>query len=152
MKAPGWLLLVAVTMDLSASIAFAARERSTGCLSVRIGSHAPGRKNNPGFSAAAVKDLRIEVVLTEKAATRPVQVKLYNPRGRLYLILDAVADASGMKAKGRSKRGERLFVALLPVAGTQITAHALYGTWRAEVYLDGGETPCTRPAEFVLSP
>jgi hypothetical protein len=104
------------------------------------------------LSAAAVKDLRIEILLTEDAATRPVQVKLYNPRGRLYQILDAVADPGVTKSNGRSKRGERLFVALLPVAGTQITLNALYGTWRAEVYLDGASTACARPAEFVLSP
>jgi hypothetical protein len=151
MKFLAWLLLVAATMDVSSSMVFAARKRSTGCISVQVGPP-QGRKKVPDLSAAAVKDLRIEIVLTEDAATRPVQVKLYNPRGRLYQILDALADSSGTKPNGRSKRGERLFVALLPVAGTQITAHALYGTWRAEVYLDGASTGCTPPTEFVLSP
>jgi hypothetical protein len=152
MKSLAWLLFVAATMDFSSSMAFAARKRSAGCLSVQVGPQPQGRKKASDFSAAAVKDLRIEILLTEDAATRPVQVKLYTPRGRLYQILDAVADSGQTMPNARSKRRERRFEALLPVAGTQITAHALYGRWRAEVYLDGASTACSRPVEFVLAP
>jgi hypothetical protein len=36
------------------------------------------------------------------------------------------------------------------MAGTPVVTNALFGEWRAEVYLDGAETPCVRPLEFVI--
>lgn len=40
----------------------------------------------------------------------------------------------------------------LPVAGTSITESGLWGDWRVEVFLDGGEEPCVAPLDFRLEP
>jgi hypothetical protein len=137
--------------------AYADRKRSDRCYTVRVrAADSPGerdrRRHKPVFSAGEAKDLTIEVTLSEDAATRPVQVKLFTPRGRLYQVLDAVAEGNRTARPTRSRRHERILVAQLPVAGTQVTAHALFGEWRAEVHLDGAETPCIRPLSFVIEP
>jgi hypothetical protein len=112
------------------------------------------RRNGSALSATEAKDLEIQISVSEDAAIRPVRIKLFTPRGKLYQVLDAVADLEAPEASGhrRSRRNERSLVARFPVAGTQITTHALFGEWRAEVYLDGFETPCSRPLEFALEP
>lgn len=152
------LLLVAAAFGVAdGPKAFADRKRSDRCYSVRVrAADSPGerdrRRQRPVLSASEAKDLTIEVSLSEDAASRPVQVKLFSPRGRLYQVLDAVADENPTARPRRSRRHERSLVARFPVAGTQITAHGLYGEWRAEVHLDGTETPCIRPLTFVIEP
>ena len=160
----GWasLLLIAAAFDVAdGPKAFADGKRSGRCYAVRVGA-ADSRprqdrsRHAPVLSAGEVKDLEIEVLLSEDDATRPVQVKLFNPRGRLYQVLDAVANESPATAREgrrpRARREVRSLVARFPVAGTQITTHGLFGEWRAEVYLDGAEAPCTRPLRFVIKP
>jgi len=83
----------------------------------------------------------------------PVHVKLFTPRGSLYQVLQAKADAESTSTAARRRgRSARALVALVPVAGTQITTYALFGEWRAEVYLDAADAPCTRTLEFVIEP
>lgn len=160
MNRGGWatLLLVAAVFGVAdGPKALADRKRSDRCYTVRVRpADSPGerdrRRESPVLSASQAKDLTIEVSLPEDAASRPVQVKLFSPRGRLYQVLDAVADGNPTARPRRSRRHERLLVARFPVAGTQITAHDLYGVWRAEVHLDGTEAPCIRPLAFVIEP
>jgi hypothetical protein len=40
----------------------------------------------------------------------------------------------------------------LPVAGTSIVTHGLYGRWTAQAYVDQTVEPCGPSAEFVLAP
>jgi hypothetical protein len=136
-----------------------AREKANRCYGVRVES-AVSRSNRRGsetaFSAGESKDLRLVVSIPEELSSLPVHVKLFTPRGRLYQVLQATADAESTsraaRSRGRSARDPRALVALVPVAGTQITTYALFGEWRAEVYLDDAEAPCTRPLEFVIEP
>jgi len=160
----GWapLLLIASALDVAgAPKAFAGGTPPGRCYAVNVDAadsptRLDGRRRAPALSARAAKDLEIEVLLSESGATRPVQVKLFTPRGRLYQVLDAVAGESPASARRgrrpRARRQERPLVARFPVAGTQITTHALFGEWRAEVYLDGAEAPCIRPLKFVINP
>jgi len=157
-----WLLLVAAALGVAyGRDSFADGKRSARCHEVRVraADSAPRldrRRHGPVFSAREAKDLELEVLLSEDDASGPVKVKLFSPRGRLYQILDATADeAPAAERDGRRprwRRQVRSLVARFPVAGTQVTAHALFGEWRAEVYLDGAETPCIRPVKFVLEP
>jgi hypothetical protein len=148
------LLLAILAMGASA---FA--ERGSGrCYAVRVHpAEAEGRNGNNGrsgrsISATAAKDLVIEVSVPDAAASSPVQVKLFTPRGRLYQVIEAHAGESEMlDGGGRGRRGRgRTLEALFPMAGTPVVTNALFGEWRAEVYLDGAETPCLRPLEFVI--
>jgi hypothetical protein len=149
-------VLLLATLALGAS-AFAER-RSGRCHAVRVRpGEAEGRNGNNGrsgraFSATAAKDLVIEVSIPDAAASLPVQVKLFTPRGRLFQVIDArAAESETTDARGRGRRGRgRTLSALFPVAGTPIVTNALFGEWRAEVYVDGAETPCVRPLEFVI--
>ncbi len=133
-----------------------ARKKANRCYGVRVESAASpssGRGSETVFSAGESKDLRFVVSLPEELASSPVHVKLFTPRGSLYQVLQAKADAdSTASAARRRSRFARSLVAVLPVAGTQITTFALFGEWRAEVYLDAAETLCTRPLEFVIEP
>jgi hypothetical protein len=137
----------------------AARKKANRCYGVRVES-ADSRSNRHGrrsvISASESPDLRIEVSLPEELSSLPVHVKLFTPRGRLYQVLQATADAESTsraaRSRRRSARDARALAALFPVAGTQITTFALFGEWRAEVYLDDDAAPCTRPLEFVIEP
>jgi len=137
----------------------AARKKANRCYGVRVES-ADSTINRRGrttvFSASESKDLRLVVSLPEELSSLPVHVKLFTPRGPLYQVLQATADAESTsraaRSRGRSGRGVRVLAALVPVAGTHITTFALFGEWRAEVYLEGSDAPCTRPLEFVIEP
>jgi hypothetical protein len=135
-----------------------AREKANRCYGVRVESadSSNRRSGTSVFSAGESKDLRLVVSIPEELSSLPVHVKLFTPRGRLYQVLQATADAESTsraaRSRGRSARDPRALVALVPVAGTQITTYALFGEWRAEVYLDDAEAPCTRPLEFVIEP
>jgi hypothetical protein len=147
------VLLLAAAFDLGGGLPARADARADRCYAVRVraaGSDASGGRHGRVFSAATAKDLAIEVSVPDAAASRPVQVKLFTPRGRLYQVIDAGADEEVSGDRGRRRRRGRSMVAEFPVAGTPVTTHALFGEWRAEVYLDGSETRCARPLEFVI--
>lgn len=153
------VLLMGAALQVAAD-ARADETRSGRCYGVRVrAAGSPGERNGrrhtPVLSAAEAKDLAFVVSISADAASRPVQVRLFSPRGRLYQVLDALVDENtteGVEGRRRSRRHVRSLVARLPVSGTQITTYAMFGTWRAEVYLDGADTPCTRPMEFVIEP
>ncbi len=56
--------------------------------------------------------------------------------------------ATTHREPGRARGWERVETRL-PVGGTWITEHDLFGTWRVEVYLDTGRRTTTT-ASFVL--
>lgn len=131
------------------------------CYAMRVGAvdslenHDQGNRASV-FSVRNVKDLQIEVSLSAEAASWPVRVRLFTPRGKLYQVLHAVAEPQPASEAGRnrrrSRRHMRSLVARFPVAGTQITSYALFGEWRAEAYLNDAESPCIHPLEFVIEP
>lgn len=107
------------------------------------------RRTSAVISASEARDILLEISLSERLASLPVRVKLFTPRDTLYQVLDARAHPA--PDTGRRRRA-RILAARLSVAGTQITNHGLFGEWRAEVYVDGSETPCLRPLEFSIEP
>jgi hypothetical protein len=153
------IVLVATALDVARPAEASQRKRAHRCHDARVEPADPRsdrRGRTTAVSARESGDLRIQVSLPGELSGLPVQVKLFTPRGRLYQILQATADAASTseatKGPRRSPHRGRSLAALVPLAGTQITTYALFGEWRAEFYLDGAESPCTRPLEFVIEP
>ena len=142
-----WNLLLLLA-TLGAAVAASANGRSDRCYPIRVRA-ADAENRSRVFSAAAAKDLVIEVAVPDEAASRPVRVKLFTPRGALYQVLETSAGEDGAESGRRRRRG-RTLTARFPVAGTHVTTFALFGEWRAEAYLEGAETACTRPLKFVI--
>jgi hypothetical protein len=119
------------------------------------------------FSAAALRDLLILVEYRDLAPGRHTQrLHLYAPDGALYQQFATEFEVEGAgptpragahPAHGPAHRdpggppGSEQVETRLPVGGTWITQHSLYGTWRVEVYLDQARTP-TVYRNLVLSP
>jgi hypothetical protein len=118
------------------------------------------------FSAAAVRDLLITVAyhnLTLGSHTQ--RLHLYAPDGALYQQFATAFEVEGAGATPRAGAppahglthrdpggapGSEQVATRLPVGGTWITQHSLYGTWHVEVYLDQARTPAAYRA-LVLS-
>jgi hypothetical protein len=119
------------------------------------------------FSAAALRDLLILVEYRDLAPGRHTQrLHLYGPDGALYQQFSTAFAVEGAGARPRAEAppahgtahrdhfGSPGIVPVetrLPVGGTWITQHSLYGTWRVEVYLDQARTP-TVYRNLVLTP
>lgn len=153
-----WAALVALATApqlVFAAQAVSRNERANRCYAVTVeaaDSNSSRRQRGVAFSAGEVDDLLLKVWVEEKKASAPVLVKLYTPRGVLYQVLEARADGSKGRPGRASRKRIRALSARLAVAGTHITTYALFGEWRAEAYLEGSETPCARPLEFVIEP
>ena len=113
------------------------------------GKEDPGRE----FSARRVGDL---LILVEYRSLSPgphtQRLKLFLPDGALYQQFTSefqVGSAQPARDKGHQQLGWERVTTRLPVAGTWITEHALYGDWRFEVYLDQARQPTTH-GTFVL--
>ncbi|MGH9388617.1 MAG: hypothetical protein ACRD1Z_03310 [Vicinamibacteria bacterium] len=107
------------------------------------------------FSAAEVLDIEFQIGVRAgtSLAARPLELKLFTPKGHLYQTL-AVPPASKASGAGTPKRKPRYqtLTARLPVAGTTIVNNSLYGTWKAEAYLEGERTACAKARSFVIKP
>lgn len=91
------------------------------------------------FSGGVVRDLKILVAWQNLAGSHSQRLDLFAPDGSLYQRLSAQFTGSGTVQ------------ALLPVGGSWITQHSLYGAWGVEVFLDSARSPSTNGA-FVLNP
>jgi hypothetical protein len=94
--------------------------------------------------ADAVRELRI-IVLWNVVGEHTQRLELITPDGALYRRY-ATAFVGVAHPSRRTPVEMRV-----PVGGTWIMDYSLFGTWRADVYLDDQLTPITREA-FVLSP
>jgi hypothetical protein len=119
------------------------------------------------FSARALRDLLILVEYRELAPGPHTQrLQLYAPDGALYQQFTTAIGTgergpqppAGVQAEhgkaphhpGRRPESEQV-ATRLPVGGTWITQHSLYGPWRVEVYLDDARTPAVHRT-LVLDP
>ena len=94
------------------------------------------------FSANRTLDLRFRTALSPAAADHSVRFRLYTPSGHLYQELG-----------GQPATDSKLDVeARLPVAGTDVVNHSLYGTWTVSAHVDGATRPCSRVRAFSLKP
>ena len=108
---------------------------------LHTGKQDPGRE----FSARTLRDLLILVEYRSLSAGPHTQrLKLFLPDGALYQQFTTEFETPPEDgARGQSRRGAgwQPVETRLPVGGTWITEHALYGPWRLEVYLDAASHP-----------
>ncbi len=98
---------------------------------------------SPGaaFSGQALRDLLVDVTWNLPGGSHVQRLELYSPDGALYQRLSAPLDNPGTATTLETR---------LPVGGTWITEHSLFGAWRVLVFLDDGATPVAT-AGFGLS-
>ena len=89
------------------------------------------------FSTTSLRDLLISMTYSNVSGTHQQRLELYAPDGSLYQKLSGAVASSTQ--------------ALIPVGGTWITEHSLFGDWRVDVYVDRETTPITSQA-FTLLP
>ena len=110
------------------------------------------------FSAVRTLDLQFRVRVRRRVAPDArLELRLYTPKGHLYQTLKAAPPAtddgsSPRDVYARLRRILRPRTATLPVAGTAIVNHSLYGRWTVEPHLDGNATPCGRARAFRIQP
>jgi hypothetical protein len=105
-----------------------------------IGVSRDGREHRGDrFRGRAVAAVRIIVDWKRLGMPGTQRLDLFTPRGDLYRSFT-------MTATGNAPVETRL-----PVAGTWITQHSMFGAWCAEVSLVGDDGPAARHG-FVLAP
>lgn len=126
-------------------------------------------------SAATTLDANVLVQFTPGHAKQLadedhwVEVRFFGPQDFLYesrklpLTSDPQQTSSAKQFHGyarpvarklvaASKPGKDLEVGVpLPVAATSIVSNAMYGTWRAEAYLDDDTEPCAAAVTFTIA-
>jgi hypothetical protein len=105
------------------------------------------------FSGRTLRDLLLVVEYRALAAGAHTQrLKLFAPDGALYQQFTTEFAVNGEPARGQGQRAQAWLPVetRLPVGGTWITEHGLYGTWRLEVYLDSASQP-TESHRFTLT-
>ncbi len=88
------------------------------------------------FSATSLRDLLIAMTYSDVSGSRQ-RLELYAPDGSLYQKFTGALAPSTQT--------------LVPVGGTWITDHSLYGIWRIDVYVDRDTTPIATTT-FTLTP
>jgi hypothetical protein len=89
------------------------------------------------FSTTSLRDLLISMTYSNVSGSHRQRLELYAPDGSLYQKISGAVAASTQ--------------ALIPVGGTWITEHSLFGDWRVDVYVDRETTPIASHA-FTLLP
>jgi hypothetical protein len=112
----------------------------------RSGQTMPGDE----FSVSQTRDLKIRVwwALNGQHAQR---LELLSPDGSLYQRLQTSFDADTAKVELRGNQSYMSVETIVPVAGTWITDHSLFGAWAVNVYLDDDETT-SRAGSFTINP
>jgi hypothetical protein len=98
---------------------------------------------DPGaaFSGQTLRDLLVDVTWNLPGGSHVQRLELFSPDGALYQRFSVPLDNPGTATTLETR---------LPVGGTWITEHSLFGTWRVLVYLDNNATPVAT-AGFGLS-
>jgi hypothetical protein len=112
----------------------------------------------PFFSAARTLDLRLGAAVRSPApGDARVELRLYTPKGHLYQTLRVTAVTTTRTSRdagggAREARSAWPLEATLPVAGTAVVNHSLYGRWTVEPYLEGHSDPCGPSLQFWIDP
>ncbi len=122
------------------------------------------------FSADRVLDLLFDVYFDgQLSGDHVLHLRLTTPRGHHYQTKSApIASDTGLQGAQRRLAGHPFAVDLqilqpvsatvssaslrLPVAGTSIVTHRLYGRWTVEAFVDQQDEACGPLGEFVLVP
>jgi hypothetical protein len=99
--------------------------------------HNGSSRQDDQFSTTSLRDLLISVTCSSASGSHRQRLELYAPDGSLYQRLAGAVAPSTQ--------------ALIPVGGTWITEHSLFGDWRVDVYVDRETTPIASHA-FTLLP
>jgi hypothetical protein len=91
----------------------------------------------PRFDAERTRELQFVLTWPTFPDQETARIELYNPDGHVYQELPS---AIGPDGSGRAR---------ISVSGTWITERRLYGSWCAEVYLEGIAAPVAKTI-FVL--
>jgi hypothetical protein len=167
-----WILL-ATTVCLGIGIPARAKENtrhvdSFGCqvLVTSIPDNPKGRR--PIFSASVIDDLGFEIVLrVRREPVNALKMRVFMPTEQLYQEFDVPVSMPSSRERERRMRGypfpmkvrrarhwrPQYFIVdgpSLPVAGTYITDHSLWGMWRVEVWPEGSDKSCQ--ARFKITP
>ena len=167
------LILALVVFALAAPL-FA---QQGGCIGVSFSSDQKNKgKFDTSFSATEIIDVDLSVlfppgIAAKFAGNHKIEVRIYTPRGHLYQSM-TVPFTSDPTRKGNhvtidgypqqletqlleevtTSNGKQLRVlARLPVAGTPILTNSMYGTWRAQAYVDDEPVACSKPATFQVT-
>jgi hypothetical protein len=158
-------------LTLAAAPALEARDSSLQCTVLPVTS--PQQRPllvSPPFSATRILDVVFHVLTPRQLrGDHALDIKVYTPKGHLYQTLSTrfpavAASASVTRAFSLATliRPERvhtvryaglkrqLVSARLPVAGTHIVSHSLYGSWRIAPHLDGSLAPCGEGRSFSI--
>jgi hypothetical protein len=109
------------------------------------------RSHGPSFSATRTIDLQLGAEPRRGAGQDArLELRLYTPLGHLYQTLRATPP--GRHRARAAHHGPMAWTATLPVAGTAIVNHSLYGRWRVEAHLDGSPRPCDSAERFWITP
>lgn len=98
-------------------------------------------KQQTQFAAADLRDLHLDVDYLQVSGSHRQRIELFAPDGSLYQR--RFRDVTVTEGQPISTR--------VPVGGTWITEHSLFGNWRVAVYLDTNQTPIASGA-FALNP
>ncbi len=148
-----------------------AREEAAApvCRGLTVAAIPPSTSTDRGFSARDVLDLQFRVQLPGQNTPALVEMRYFTPAGHLYQAVQVpVAPESSLEAeralpdhpfpvkvarvevraargKGSDGTDRERFVTMpaLPLAGTVIAQSSLHGTWRAEAWPTGAQSPCT---------
>jgi hypothetical protein len=118
----------------------------------------PAIGRGPFYSAARTLDLELGVTVGRSVpAGAGVELRLFTPRGHLYQTLSLRASLppetsseAGSPAARRRPGPPGLLIAALPVAGTAIVNHSLYGPWTVEPHLADDPRPCGDAVRFWI--
>lgn len=102
-----------------------------------------GAMHRDDFSVVTLRHLRIRV-WWNVAGGEVQHLELVSPDGAIYQRLEAP-----LEARGRSRQS--VVETVVPVAGTWMTQHSLFGLWTVNVYLDNDQAPIAS-ASFSLNP
>jgi hypothetical protein len=105
-----------------------------------VGVKDDGKRVN-GFDFGHLNDLFILVTWNLAGGPNTQRVELFAPDGALY---------QRFSREFTSPTTSTTTETWVPVSGSWITQHSLFGTWRVEVYLDNGTTPVATSG-FVLT-
>lgn len=119
-------------------------------------------RRGPFYSASRTVDLELGVVVRRSVPSDArVELRLLTPRGHPYQTLrvgapvEETASEKAAKRRSADRSAERsaggkpkALTAAVPVAGTAIVNHSLYGQWTVEPRLDG--RPCGPPVRFWI--
>jgi hypothetical protein len=163
----GIAVLLVTTGIASAASARELAPPPRGCSAIEV--TAPGLRRPPRnlrFATSQVLDLEFSTELQQATyGSHVLHFKVTTPSGFLYQDLampfnwrrpgkgprERQSDGV-MRAAARARgTGAQQVRARLPVAGTSITLHTLYGRWSVQAFLDDQSRPCSPAVGFTLA-